>query len=197
MKLWIMGIAFLLASCGDASLKALEKGDVIVAFGDSLTAGRGVTEDMAYPAVLSELTGFTVINAGVSGETTDEGLLRLESVLDKEYPNLLILFEGGNDILQNKDLSQTKANLDDMITIARQKGVQVVLVGVPRKQLFSSTAELYDELADAHDLPIEDSIVASLLRKPAMKSDSVHFNVQGYRALAQAIATMLDEAGAF
>jgi len=197
MKGWVIGVALLLSGCGDASLKALSDGDVIVAFGDSLTAGKGVTEDQAYPAVLSELTGFKVVNAGISGETTHEGLLRLESVLDKENPALLVLFEGGNDILQNKDLSQTKANLDDMIQIAKEKNIQVALVGVPRKQIFSSTAELYNELAEAHNLPIDNKIVASLLRKPAMKSDSVHFNSQGYRALAQAIATMLDDGGAF
>jgi len=193
----VIGIVLLLCGCGGAGLQALGEGDVIVAFGDSLTAGKGVTRDEAYPAVLSELTGFKVVNAGISGETTEEGLLRLESVLDEAVPELLILFEGGNDILQNKDLSQTKANLHDMIEIAKEKSIQVALVGVPRKQLFSNTAEFYNELADSHDLLIENKIVASLLRKPAMKSDSVHFNSKGYRALAQAIATMLDEGGAF
>jgi len=193
----MIGIALLVSSCSDPGLQALSDGDVIVAFGDSLTAGKGVTEDEAYPAILSEITGYEVVNAGISGETTHEGLLRLESVLEEENPALLILFEGGNDILQNRDLSQTKANLDDMILIAKEKNIQVALVGVPQKQLFSKSAEFYNELADTHRLPIDNEIVSSLLRKPAMKSDSVHFNSHGYRALAQAIANMLDEGGAF
>ena len=197
MKVWMIGIALLMGGCGDVQLQALSEGDVIVAFGDSLTAGKGVAEEKAYPAVLSELSGFEVINSGISGETTHEGLLRLESVLDEQSPALLILFEGGNDILQNKDLAQTKENLDDMIMIAKERDVQVALVGVPQKQIFSKSAKFYTELADKHELPIENEIVASLLRKPAMKSDSVHFNSQGYRALAQAIANMLDEGGAF
>jgi len=197
IKAWVAGFVLLLSGCGGADLQALSDGDVIVAFGDSLTAGKGVTPDYAYPAVLGELTGYQVINAGISGETTHEGLQRLEAVLNEENPALLILFEGGNDILQNKDLTQTKANLSDMIVLAKQMNVQVALVGVPRKQLFSNTAEFYNELADEHKLPIENKIVASLLRKPAMKSDSVHFNNKGYRALAQAIATMLDESGAY
>jgi len=196
MKLWIIGITLLLSACGGADLNPLNDGDVIVAFGDSLTAGKGVSADKAYPAVLGELTGYEVVNAGISGETTEEGLLRLESILDEYSPALLILFEGGNDILQNKDLSQTKANLDDMIVMARGRHIQVVLVGVPRKQLFSNTAEFYNELAQAHDIPIESKIVASLLRKPAMKSDGVHFNAPGYRALAESIVAMLDDAGA-
>jgi len=197
MKVWLIGIILLLTGCGGAELQALNKGDVIVAFGDSLTAGKGVTPEHAYPAVLTKLSGFEVVNAGISGETTEEGLLRLERVLIEENPALLILFEGGNDILQNKDLSLTKANLNDMIVMAKEADIQVALVGVPLKKIFSNTAELYNELADEHKLPIENEIVASLLRKPAMKSDSVHFNKSGYRAMAQAIATMLDESGAF
>ena len=197
MKVWLIAVTLLLSACGDTDLRALNSGDVIVAFGDSLTAGKGVSEEFAYPAVLSELSGFEVINAGISGETTEEGLQRLPSVLDKENPALLILFEGGNDILQNQDLSKTKANLDQMIGMAKQRNIQVALVGVPRKQLFSSTAEFYGELAEQHELPLEGKAVASLLRKPAMKSDSVHFNVNGYRELAKAISAMLTEAGAF
>lgn len=195
MKVWLIGLVLFVAACSNTELQPLKSGDVIVAFGDSLTAGKGVSEAQAYPAVLSELTGYSVVNAGISGETTQEGLSRLPEVLDRENPTLLILFEGGNDILRNYDLSETKQNLDAMITMAKNQGVQVALVGVPRKQLFSRTASFYSELAQAHKLPLEDDIVASLLRKPAMKSDNVHFNESGYRALAVAIAQMLKDAG--
>lgn len=196
MRMWLVSAVLLLCACGDNPLQPLENGDVIMAFGDSLTAGKGVSEDKAYPAVLSELTGLVVVNEGISGETTEQGLQRLPSALEKNNPNLLILFEGGNDILRNQDLKNTKSNLSAMIKMATQKNVQVVLVGVPRKQLFSSTAELYGELAEEHDLMLQGDIVASLLRKPAMKSDSVHFNSKGYRAVAEAIAKMLHEGGA-
>jgi len=186
----------MVCGCGGAQLQALSSDDVIVAFGDSLTAGKGVSQEHAYPAMLSEITGKKVVNAGVSGETTAEGLERIATVLDEEAPALLILFEGGNDILRNQDLSKTESNLDAMIVMAKERGIQIALVGLPRKQLFSSTAQFYSDLAESHDLPIEDEIVASLLRQPTMKSDSVHFNRTGYRALAQAIADMLEKAGA-
>ena len=196
MRLWLISVVLLLCACGDKPLQALTGDDVILAFGDSLTAGMGVAEDKAYPAVLSELTGLAVVNAGISGETTAEGLARLPVALDEANPSLLILFEGGNDILRNQDLKKTKANLSAMIQMAKQQGVQVVLVGVPRKQLFSSTAQIYGELAKEHELMLQGDIVASLLRKPDMKSDSVHFNSKGYRAVAEAIAKMLHEGGA-
>lgn len=196
MKVWVILVTLLLCGCGGEKLQALGSEDVILAFGDSLTAGKGVSQEHAYPNILSEITGKKVVNAGISGETTEEGLARLADVLDEVDPALLILFEGGNDILRNQDLSKTQANLSAMIVMAKERGVQVALVGLPRKQLFSSTAEFYNDLAESHELPIEDEIVASLLRQPKMKSDSVHFNRNGYRALAQAIADMLKEAGA-
>ncbi len=186
----------ILSACSKDELKPLNQNDVIVAFGDSLTAGYGVSADNAYPVKLAELTGHTVINAGVSGETTQQGLRRIDSVLDKHIPSLVILFEGGNDILRNQDLTKTKDNLDQMIEKIKQSGAQVMLVGLPKKSLLSSTAELYTELADQHDIPLQSNIVAKLLRQPVMKSDSVHFNAKGYSALAEAIAELLRESGA-
>jgi len=196
MRVGVVLLMLLLVSCGKSELQPLEADDVIVAFGDSLTAGKGVGKASAYPAVLAQLTGMKVINAGISGETTAEGLQRFDSVMEAENPSLVILFEGGNDILRNHDLAETKDNLNSMIEMAKQRDIQVALVGLPRKQLLSNTAEFYNELAEAHELPIDAKIVASLLRKPAMKSDSVHFNAQGYKALAESIHEMLTEAGA-
>jgi len=197
MKVWLMLSLLLLSACGESKLEPLKSGDLILAFGDSLTAGKGVSSEQAYPSVLSDLSGFDVFNAGISGETTAEGLQRLPGVLDQTEPALVVLFEGGNDILRNHNLSETKQNLEKMILLAKGQGAQVVLVGLPRKQLFSDTAELYKELADTHSLPIEDDIVASLLRKPSMKSDSVHFNAAGYRELAKEIHATLEDAGLY
>jgi lysophospholipase L1-like esterase len=167
-----------------------------VAFGDSLTAGKGVTIEDAYPAKLTQILGVTVINAGVSGETTEGGLKRLPGVLKKHKPDLVILFEGGNDILRNYDLRETKTNLDAMITQIKQHGAEVALVAVPRKALFSGSAKLYSELAEQHELPLQDNIVAKLLKTPGMKSDGVHFNKAGYQAFAEAIGELLKDRGA-
>ncbi|GKT11289.1 MAG: hypothetical protein ISEC1_P0252 [Thiomicrorhabdus sp.] len=68
-------------ACRTYSLPELKKGNIILAFGDSLTAGFGVDQSQSYPAFLESLSGFRVINAGISGETTDQGLARIEKVL--------------------------------------------------------------------------------------------------------------------
>lgn len=192
----VVAAACLLSACGGQGLQPLSDDAVILAFGDSLTAGNGVSQQQAYPAVLERLSGRTVINAGVSGEVTSEGVQRLPSLLRQHQPDLVILLEGGNDILQNKSMASAKDNLSQMIELSRQQGASVLLVGVPKKSLFASTAEFYAELADEHGVPLQSKVIGSLLKMPSMKSDSVHFNAAGYEALATAIYEKLDDIGA-
>lgn len=184
-------------ACSSPKLDALSDDDVILAFGDSLTVGVGVSQEHSYPNVLSQLSGFEVISAGISGETTSDGLLRLPGVIEKHQPKLLILLEGGNDILRNQNTSTIKHNLDSMISIALANNIQVVLLGVPEKSLFSSSAALYSELAEEYDLVFDPSLIASLLRSPSKKSDAIHFNEQGYALLAEGIFDLLSKHGAF
>ena len=182
--------------CGGDALSPLPDDGVILAFGDSLTAGVGVSAARSYPSVLAELTGLRVVNAGVSGEVTAAGLRRLPGELSRATPNLLILLEGGNDILRNGSSTSTKANLAAMIEIAQASGTEVVLIGVPEKNLFSSSAPYYEQLASEYSVVFAPKIVARLLRSPAMKSDPIHFNEHGYRALAEAIHELLVDNGA-
>ncbi|MEL7450816.1 MAG: arylesterase [Pseudomonadota bacterium] len=184
------------AGCSDARLDPLPGDGVILAFGDSLTAGVGVSERDSYPSVLQELTGRRVVNAGISGEVTAEGLRRLPAVLASETPDLLILLEGGNDILRNHDLAETQRNLSAMITLAKREGVDVVLVGVPAKKLFSKTAPIYEAIAQEQEVVFEPGVVSRLLRSAEYKSDPIHFNERGYRELAVAIDALLKKHGA-
>ncbi len=105
----------ILSACSEPKLKSLDNNATILAFGDSLTFGVGAKANNDYPSVLSQLTGLTVINAGISGETTFQGVKRFEGLLVQHNPELVILLEGGNDILRNLDLNQTKQNLAQMI----------------------------------------------------------------------------------
>lgn len=89
-------------------LPPLLASDVILAFGDSLTVGVGAKKTESYPVALQELTGLRVVSSGVSGETTRKGLARLESVLQQVQPRLVLLLEGGNDILKNKQPQEIK-----------------------------------------------------------------------------------------
>ena len=192
----VIGLTFLLASCSKPQLPILSPNDTIVAFGDSLTFGVGSREGETYPEILSELTGLSVINAGISGETTSGGLKRFEKVLDEYKPELVILMEGGNDILRNQNSLRSKQNLAEMIQIAQSKNVAVILIGVPEKKLFSDSAPFYSELADEHQLVFDDEILSTLLRTAKYKSDPIHLNNAGYRKFAERIQQMLIEHGA-
>lgn len=189
-------VCSLLMACGSKPLPLIAEHGTILAFGDSLTDGKGTSRDNSYPAVLEELSGRTVINAGISGEITADGLVRLQQLLDESTPDLLILLQGGNDILRNMNLNQTRDNLSAMITLAQNRNIPVLLIGVPEKSLFSSTAPLYRELAEQHNVPLMDDLIARLLKQADMKSDSVHFNEKGYRSMAEQIHKTLKKLGA-
>ena len=106
----------------------------IVAFGDSLTAGLGVSPDESYPGQLDRWLrekglNYEVVNAGVSGDTTAGGLRRVEWVL-KSQPKLVILELGANDGLRGQSLQDTYNNLNKIIESLKAKGVIVVLAGM-------------------------------------------------------------------
>ncbi|WP_243633764.1 arylesterase [Motiliproteus coralliicola] len=190
-------LTLLLSGCGESKLEPLPGDATILAFGDSLTVGVGTHSANSYPKVLEQLSGVSVINAGVSGETTDRGLARLPQLLDQNHPELLILIEGGNDILRNHPQAQIKANLKAMIELADNRGIPTVLIGVPQKSLFSDSAPLYRELAEEYQLVFDGEMIADLLRSPSLKSDPIHLNRDGYRQLAQSIYALLQDEGAF
>ena len=181
---------------GEKQLSRVSSEATILAFGDSLTAGYGVAKQHSYPSVLAQLSGRRVVNAGISGEVTKEGLARLADVIDENSPDLMVLLEGGNDILRNHNLQQTKQNLSKMINLAKEKGVQLVLIGVPQKQLFSDVAPFYKELAEENKLVFDGELISGLLRKRSYKSDTVHFNKAGYQKMAEEIHQLLLDNGA-
>jgi len=197
-RLVILGLLSitLLAACQEKPLQPLAPGSTILAFGDSLTEGKGVTPDQSYPAVLQSISGMRVVNAGISGEITAEGLARLPQVLDEVRPQLMLLLHGGNDILRNLSPAQASANIAAMIQEARSRGIPVVLVGVPEKKLFSDTSPIYPALAKQFDLVFVESVIADLLRSPSKKSDAVHFNQAGYAEIAEVLHDTLQAAGA-
>lgn len=187
----------LLAACDrPPQLPRLNDGDTIVAFGDSLTHGTGTSFENSYPAALSRLISRTVINAGVPGETTSEGLERLPDILEEHQPKLVLLCLGGNDMLRRQDNGQTESNLRTMIQSIRAKGANVVLIGVPEPKLFSGPPELYERLAEEFGLPYEGEVFNDVLKDNSLKSDPIHANAEGYKIVAERMAELLKDAGA-
>lgn len=190
-------VVLLLAFQGqEPRLTPLDEQAVILAFGDSLTAGYGATPDTSYPSVLDRSISQKVINAGISGETTTRGLARFQQVLDEYQPDLVILMEGGNDILRNQDLSVTKRNLSKMIETARSRQIQVILIAVPQRSLTLAAPAFYSELAEEYDLVLEENLIGDLITQRELKSDQIHFNGDGYARVAEALRELLIVKGA-
>lgn len=190
----LLAAALLGAGCSRPQIRLLAPDDVVVAFGDSLTSGVDATRDDAYPAHLARILGRTVVNAGVPGERAEEGLARLPGVLDEYRPALLILCHGGNNLLQKDDPRRIEAALDAMIALARDRGSDVILLGVPRPGLRLRTAAFYGSLARKHRVPYEGRIVRDVLSERSLRSDPAHPNTEGNRRMAEAIARLIERA---
>jgi len=177
-------------------LQPLNQQQSILAFGDSLTFGYGANEQQSYPAQLSKLIDMQVINAGVNGELSQDGLLRLENILDTYKPQLLLLCHGANDILQQRDLNVMADNLRAMVTLAEDRDIQVVLIAVPQVNLLLTPIKQYQQVADEKQLVVDKTMLADLLKQPALHSDIIHPNYLGYQKIAQTIAQLLKAHGA-
>jgi len=187
-----------LTACGDSTpqLARLQDDAVILAFGDSLTYGTGANKNESYPMILEKIINRKVVNAGVPGELSMQGLKRLPKLLDKHLPKLLILCHGGNDILRREDLAEAETNIRQMISLAENRSIPVVLLGVPKFGLFLSSAKLYARIAENSDVLFIENLLPDILSDASMKSDSVHPNNIGYRKMASTLADALRDAGA-
>ena len=122
-----------LVGCGRKTPRAqsLPPDATVLALGDSLTSGVGASADTAYPAVLARLTGWKVVNGGISGDTSGDALARLPGLLQKHKPALVIVSIGGNDFLRRQSATATRSNIRQICTDAQASGAQVLLVAVP------------------------------------------------------------------
>jgi lysophospholipase L1-like esterase len=192
-------LAIGLGACSDSKpqLPLLSADAVILAFGDSLTFGTGANSEHSYPAELARLTGLTVINAGIPGEVTAQGVRRLPALLDRYKPQLLLLCHGGNDLLRKIGTAMTRDNIEKMISEADQRNIPTLLIGVPQPALmFLEAAPIYNEIAEQHGLVYEGEILPEVEADNKLKSDRIHPNAAGYRRMADAISQLLRQSGA-
>jgi acyl-CoA thioesterase-1 len=170
--------------------RADQAAPVILVFGDSLSAGYGIHVEQGWVSLLARKIsqtgyGFKVINASVSGETTAGGLGRLPHALDVQQPRILVLELGSNDGLRSLPLADTRANLDKMITLARARGITVLLLGMRMppnygERYTTGFQDMYSALAQAHKLPLVPFLLEQVALNPGlMQADGMHPNEGG------------------
>ncbi len=164
------------------------RGTAVIAFGDSLTAGYGATSGEDYPARLSALIGASVLNAGVSGDTTEAALARLDTDVLQRDPRIVIVGLGGNDFLRGAPISTTEANLRGVVRRIQESGAMVVLLGFRFPSLNARYDEMYARVAKDEGCLLVSGVLRGILTDPALKSDEIHPNARGYALMAERIA---------
>ncbi len=169
----------------------------IVALGDSLTAGFGLSEEYAYPSLLNERLRadgypYEVVNAGVSGDTSAGGLARLNWVL-QQPTDILIVALGGNDGLRGLSPEAMERNLAQIIQRAQAQGIRVLLVGLQMPTNYGASyrrafEQVYRTLAKRFDV----QLVPNMLQGVGMisrlnQADGIHPNVAGTRIVAETL----------
>lgn len=199
---FLIGSAILaLAACGKRRNRsqALPKGSAVLALGDSLTYGYGAAPTAAYPVQLATLTGWKVINGGVSGDTTADALARLPELM-RQHPKLVIISIGGNDFLRKLPESTTRANIGKIIQTVQAANIPAVLVAIPHftvGALFGKLSDhpLYQEIAEQYRTPLLSGAWSEILGDKDLKSDQIHANAEGYRKFAEVLKAFLEEQG--
>ena len=175
---------------------------VIVAFGDSLSAGFGVDPGYSYPDYLQKEIDrrgykYRVVNAGISGDTTTDGLERIQTVLALK-PVIVILEFGGNDGLRGVPVESSRANLEQMVLVLQKAGVQIVLAGMTLPpnygpEYIRAFQAIYQDLAKKYKLPLIPFLLEGVGGHAGlMQRDGIHPNAEGSRIVAGNVMQVLE-----
>lgn len=197
-----VAVGMLLAS-GLAGHEAEAGTPVIVALGDSLTAGFGLPQDKAFPAQLEKALkargqDVKVINAGVSGDTAAAGLARLDWALPEDASAVIIEL-GANDALQGLDPAATKATLEKIIADLKGRGLPILLAGMeaPRnlgKDYVEQFRAMYADLAQRYDLILYPFFLDGVaLDDGYLLDDGLHPNAAGVERIVEGILPKVEE----
>lgn len=166
----------------------------VITLGDSITAGVGTTNGHTYVSQLTLFTGIAIDNQSVSGDTTEEALSRLDSDVISRDPEVVIVFLGGNDILQNVDADDTIQNIRTIVTRIQASGAKVVLVGIYDGFILRKYETGYRDVA--HDLGAYyvPGILRGIIGNNDLTSDAVHPNNAGHDIIADRIFPIFENA---
>ena len=190
-----------ITTLGPATVYSKEKA-VVLAFGDSLTAGYGVKKEESYPARLQvkiAAAGFPhkVINAGVSGDTTAGGVRRIRWLM-KHEPEIVILALGANDGLRGLSVDEMRKNLETIITICREHNARVLLAGMKAlpnygEDYMRNFETVFPELAKINDLVFLPFLLEGVAgEREHTQPDGLHPLGSGYRIVTDLIWQRLE-----
>ncbi|MBW8191012.1 arylesterase [Neiella marina] len=173
----------------------------VLIYGDSLSAGYGMEPEQAWPSLIAQRwqqdQPWTIVNASVSGETTQGGLARMPAALAAHQPSLVLLELGANDGLRGYQLSATKQNLQRMVELSQQQGAQVILAEMmippnygPRYS--KAFSQIYRDLATELNIELLPFFLETVaVEQTLMQADGLHPNVNAQPLIADLIEPWL------
>lgn len=198
----LIAAIILIAACSSkAKEQTLPAGSQVLALGDSLTEGAGVTREQAWPDLLARKTGWVVANGGVNGDTSEAALRRLPNLLEQYNPVLVLVALGGNDMLRHIPQQQTIANLEQILTRIKAHGAKPVLLATPNPSLMGavfqhlSAPDFYRKVAEKQQVPLIEGAIADVISDPKLKGDPLHPNAAGHSLLSEKIFKELKSIG--
>jgi|SRR3989344_4390159 len=165
-------------------------GTDIIAFGDSLVQGVGATDGNDFVSLLSGMIGQPIINLGVPGDTTEDGLTRV-SELDAYHPKVVLLLLGGNDHLKKIPVSDTRNNLAALIQNIHARGAIVLLLGIRGGLFIDNFSGEFKNLKNTYHTAFVSDVLDGLFERPQYMSDAVHPNDAGYALIAKRVYPVL------
>jgi len=163
---------------------ALPLGEVVVAFGDSLTYGTGAPKGLDYPSQLAQLMSVRVVNKGVPGDTTTQALKRLDSVIELK-PRIVFITLGGNDLKSGVGKKQVFDNLEQIVVRLQESGALVVIGGIDLPLFGKGFDEAYEVLAIKTGALLVPNVFEDIMGNHGLMSDRIHPNGEGYTIMAQ------------
>ena len=163
---------------------AAPRGDTVICFGDSLTAGTGAAPGSSYPERLARLIGRPVINAGVPGYTTASARERLERDVLARSPRIVCITLGGNDLKNGVPREEAFANLEAIVRRIQDRGALVVLGGIDIPLFGRGYGSAYRDLAERTGAVLVPDALDGIMGRPALMSDAIHPNGDGYAVMA-------------
>ena len=175
-------LIYMLTSCSNNNLIKI---NFIVCFGDSLTYGFGSTNKQSYPHFLQQYTELPVINRGINGNTSKNGLDRIDDIL--QFKNSIVIVEfGGNDFIQQIPISETKKNMEQIVDKLKQNNDIVVLVSTEDTQMHQ-LHNILKTLAKEKNVLFIDGILNEIWNDRNLFSDFIHPNSKGYKLVADKV----------
>lgn len=164
----------------------------IVFFGNSITAGQGARVGEDFPTLIGKELNVLIINAGVSGNTTYDALLRIDKDVLSQNPSVVVVELGGNDLLLNEKSDVTKKNLDLIVSKIKPTGAKIVILGI-KFFLFNENYETdLQSIVKKYNATYVPDILEGIITDDSLKFDDIHPNAKGYQKIAERLTPILE-----